>query len=135
MNTEGCAPAAKLKGRCPRGLGDFPRLMFCTQAAIRFAGATVQPALWRKFPHLARASTRSKRRGEDIAAVAKLGGKTDKAGFVSPVRDFSPDQPDHARLCRHAECSRAGGRAASSRRRISITDDSFFYILPVDRSG
>ncbi|MCK9550711.1 NADH-quinone oxidoreductase subunit NuoG [Aquamicrobium sp.] len=61
--------------------------------------------LYGEFPHLARIDQIETGAAEDIAAFAKLGGKTDKAGFVSPVRDFYLTNPITRASAVMAECS------------------------------
>ncbi|MCG8270786.1 NADH-quinone oxidoreductase subunit NuoG [Aquamicrobium sp. NLF2-7] len=110
VNTEGRVQQTSRAGFAPgdaredwaifRALSDVlgHRLPFDSLAQLR-------SQLYGEFPHLARIDQIETGAAEDIAAVAKLGGKTDKAGFVSPVRDFYLTNPITRASAVMAECS------------------------------
>ncbi|MBB6013289.1 NADH-quinone oxidoreductase subunit G [Aquamicrobium lusatiense] len=110
VNTEGRVQQTSRAGFAPgdaredwaifRALSDVlgHRLPFDSLAQLR-------SQLYGEFPYLARIDQIETGAAEDIAAVAKLGGKTDKAGFVSPVRDFYLTNPITRASAVMAECS------------------------------
>ncbi len=110
VNTEGRVQQTNRAGFAPgearedwaifRALSDVlgKRLPFDSLAQLR-------SRLYGEFPHLARIDRIETGAAEDIAGVAKSGGKTDKAGFVSPVRDFYLTNPITRASAVMAECS------------------------------
>ncbi|MET3660716.1 NADH-quinone oxidoreductase subunit NuoG [Aquamicrobium ahrensii] len=61
--------------------------------------------LYGDYPHLARIDQIEAGSAGDVAAVAKLAGRIEKAGFVSPVRDFYLTNPIARASAVMAECS------------------------------
>jgi NADH-quinone oxidoreductase subunit G len=73
--------------------------------------AALRQALYAAHPHLAGLDTLPAADAVPLGALAGLGGKTDKAGFVSPVADFYQTNPIARASAVMAECSAlASGR-------------------------
>lgn len=73
--------------------------------------AALRQALYAAHPHFAGLDTLPAADGSSLAALAGLGGKTDKAGFASPVADFYQTNPIARASAVMAECSAlASGR-------------------------
>lgn len=73
--------------------------------------AALRQALYAAHPHFAGLDTLPAADGSSLGALAGLGGKTDKAGFVSPVADFYQTNPIARASAVMAECSAlASGR-------------------------
>ncbi len=110
VNTEGRVQMANRAGFAPgdaredwailRALSDVlgKRLPFDSLAQLR-------AKLYGEFPHLARIEKIAPGSAEDVAAVARLGGRPGKGGFVSPVRDFYLTNPIARASAVMAECS------------------------------
>jgi len=110
VNTEGRVQQTSRAGFAPgdaredwailRALSDVlgHRLPFDSLVQLR-------AALYGEYPHLARIDEIEAGSAEEVARVATLGGKLDKAGFVSPVRDFYLTNPIARASAVMAECS------------------------------
>ncbi len=61
--------------------------------------------LYGEYPHLARIDQVEPGKAEDIAGVAKLGGRLNKGAFTSPVKDFYLTNPIARASAVMAECS------------------------------
>ncbi|KFC69028.1 NADH-quinone oxidoreductase, chain G [Bosea sp. LC85] len=73
--------------------------------------AALRQALYAAHPHFAGLDTLPAADGSSLGALAGLGGKTDKAGFASPVADFYQTNPIARASAVMAECSAlASGR-------------------------
>jgi NADH-quinone oxidoreductase subunit G len=67
--------------------------------------AGLRKALYAEHPHFAALDTAPVNDAAVLASLAGLGGKTDKAGFVSPVSDFYQTNPIARASAVMAECS------------------------------
>jgi NADH-quinone oxidoreductase subunit G len=71
----------------------------------------LRKALYEAYPHFAALDTLAPVDASGLGALAGLGGKTEKAGFVSPVSDFYQTNPIARASAVMAECSAlASGR-------------------------
>jgi NADH-quinone oxidoreductase subunit G len=61
--------------------------------------------LYSEFPHLARIDQVAAGNADDVAKVAKLGGRLNKGSFTSPVKDFYLTNPIARASAVMAECS------------------------------
>jgi NADH-quinone oxidoreductase subunit G len=77
--------------------------------------AGLRKALYAAHPHFAALDVLPQADAGGLAGLAGLGGKTDKAGFVSPVADFYQTNPIARASAVMAECSTlASGRLAQA---------------------
>ena len=77
--------------------------------------AALRKALYQAHPHFAALDVLPVNDASGLGDLASLGGKTDKAGFVSPVSDFYQTNPIARASAVMAECSAlASGRLAQA---------------------
>jgi NADH-quinone oxidoreductase subunit G len=110
VNTEGRVQMANRAGFAPgdsredwailRALSDVlgKKLPFDSLQQLR-------AALYGDFPHLARIDEIEAGDPADVAAIAKKGGRVNKAAFASPVKDFYLTNPIARASAIMAECS------------------------------